>query len=562
VARTPEEVVVYRILSLAIALTLLPSPALACGGMFCDAVQPVDQAAERIVFAWAEDDECDDGLVTVEVQIAYTGDADEFAWVVPVPDIPDLFVSNDALFDVLANGTIPTHSLVRDAGECSAFRSGEGDVDTDVDTDSDTDSDLGEGGVAVIARETVGPYDTVVLQATNSGVLVEWLQEQGYAIPSDLEPVLAPYLAEQQYFVALKLASDEDAGNLSPLGMTYCGRAASIPIRLTSVAAIPDLPIEVFVLGPTRAVPDNYLHVRINEAAIDWYAGGTNYRDVVKRAADEAAGQAFATDFSGSTAAYANRIWRDGMVDVVALQQAKTSVEWLSEIGRSSLPPSSQLTALLTAWAPAPAGVDQTDFLRCPECYAHKVSGPFDAGAATDALESEILDALASAQALVDAAPHLTRLFTTMDASEMTMDPLFVFNPDVEQNLASSHTATSEYHCGLFGDDPSGATRYLVLADGRRIHLPSEDWMADHGVTELEYMDELTSPAAIVIENLGASGPGEIILDYRNQAADEAAAFGQDSEGCACTTIHRRSLAAAVLFLAALAAVRRTRGDQ
>ena len=50
-----------RLLS-ALALMLLPSPALACGGMFCDAVQPVDQAAERIVFAWAEDEECSDGL--------------------------------------------------------------------------------------------------------------------------------------------------------------------------------------------------------------------------------------------------------------------------------------------------------------------------------------------------------------------------------------------------------------------------------------------------------------------------------------------------------------------
>ena len=236
-------------------------------------------------------------------------------------------------------------------------------------------------------------------------------------------------------------------------------------------------------------------------------------------------------------------------------------MDWLTGIVYTSLPPSSQLTALLTAWAPAPAGVDQADFLQCPDCYASEVSGSFDASAATDALQSEILDALAAAQRMVDAAPHLTRLFTTMDPSEMTMDPLFVFNPDVEQELDSSHSATNEYHCGVL-DDQSDATRTLVLSDGRRIELPSEAWMADHGMTELEYMDELTSPAAIVIENLSDSGQGEIIQDYREQAADEAAQFGQaHSEGCSCATIHRRSLAAAVLFLAALATVRR-RGDQ
>jgi hypothetical protein len=550
-------VVVTRLL-LAFALTLLPSPALACGGMFCDAAQPVDQAAERIVFAWAEDETCANGLVTVEVQISYTGDADDFAWVVPVADVPELFLSNDVLFTTLANGTFPTFTLLRDFGECSgaAFES---DADTDADTDAD--SDLGPGGVNVIASETVGPYDTVVLQATNSAVLVEWLQNQGYAVPSDLEPVLQPYLAEHQYFVALKLSSDKDAGDLAPLGMAYCGDAASIPIQLTSVAAIPDLPIEVFVLGPTRAVPDNYLHVQINEAAIDWYAGANNYRDVVKRAADEAAGQAFATDFSGSTAAYASSIWREGMIDVASLRLAKTSAEWLTVIVRSSLPPSSQLTALLIAWAPAPAGVDQMDFLQCPECYADYVAGPFDASAATDALQTEILDVLAAAQRLVDSAPHLTRLFTTMDPSEMTVDPIFVFNPDIEQNIGTSHTATNEYHCDVLGRDPSGATRILALEDGRRIQLPSEDWMDRHGITELEYMEELASPAAIVIENLSDSGPGEIVADYRDQAAQEAAQFGDPStEGCACATIHSRSLAAAVLLLAALAAARR-RGD-
>ena len=78
-------------------LALVPR-ADACGGMFCNAAQPVEQAAERIVFAWAEDEECPDGLVTVEVQISYVGDAADFGWVVPVPDVPELFASTDVLF--------------------------------------------------------------------------------------------------------------------------------------------------------------------------------------------------------------------------------------------------------------------------------------------------------------------------------------------------------------------------------------------------------------------------------------------------------------------------------
>jgi MYXO-CTERM domain-containing protein len=78
-------------------------------------------------------------------------------------------------------------------------------------------------------------------------------------------------------------------------------------------------------------------------------------------------------------------------------------------------------------------------------------------------------------------------------------------------------------------------------------------------MTELEYMDELTSPAALVIENLSESGTGEIVADFREQAADEAAAFGQDANGCACAATDRRSLGAMIVFLAALGAIRRRR---
>jgi hypothetical protein len=416
------------------------------------------------------------------------------------------------------------------------------------------DSDLTPGGVNVLASETVGPYETVVLEATGADYLVDWLDDEGFAIPSDLGPVLAPYIAEHQFFVALKLASDKDAGDLAPLGMTYCGEAASIPIQLTSIASIDDLPIQAFVLGPTRAVPDNYLHVRINHAAIDWYAGGTNYRDVVKRAVDEAGGQAFATDFSGPTETFAGLVWNEGMVDLDALASAPSVVAWLEGIVFSALPPSTQLTAFLSAWAPAPPGVDQADFLQCPGCYANETSGDFDAAAATAALETEIVDVLDGAQALVDASRHVTRLFTTMDPSEMTVDPQFVFNPDLEQDLAFAHTATNEIHCGLL-EGFEGAERVLRLEDGRAVALPSLDWMDRHDTTELEYMDELTSPAAIVIEDLGASGPGQIIADYRDQAADEARAFGRR---CGCGTLpDARSLGAAFLVLAGIVGRRR-----
>ena len=502
----------------AVFLALTPR-ANACGGMFCDRTQPVEQAAERIVFAWAEDDECPDGLVTVEVQIAYTGDADDFAWVVPVPDVPELFASNDALFMALANPTVPYFLLQSESfGMCGGCACGaQASLNA---ADGGYGGDTGMNGVEVVASDRVGPYETVVLEATGASFLLDWLEEQDFAVPSDIEPVLAPYIADHQYFVALKLASDKDAGDIAPLGMTYCGSAASIPIQLTSIAAVDDLPIEVFVLGPSRAVPDNYLHVQINEAAIDWYAGGTNYRDVVKRAVDEAGGQAFVTDYSGGTEMFRWAIWNEAWIDRDALRALDGVGPWVEAILASGLPPSSQLTAFLGQWAPP--GVDPADFLQCPSCYKQ---GKFDPIAATDAFEEEIVDVLHAAQLLVDKAPRITRLFTTMDPSEMTVDPQFVFNADVDQDVAFAHFATDEQHCSAFEGRDDGERR-LRLEDGRAIALPSTDSLAEQGMTELESLGELASPAAIVIEDLGSSGPGDLVADYRATAAAEADATG------------------------------------
>jgi MYXO-CTERM domain-containing protein len=89
------------------------------------------------------------------------------------------------------------------------------------------------------------------------------------------------------------------------------------------------------------------------------------------------------------------------------------------------------------------------------------------------------------------------------------------------------------------------------------------EWMGEQGMTELEYLEELTSPAAIVIEDLSSEGEGVILADYRGVAAEAADEF---QRGCACATSmadggsSRTSLASALVLLAGLV-VRRRRQD-
>lgn len=522
------------------ALAFTARPAWACGGMFCDVALPVDQAAERIFFFYEDDDDGDGlGTVTTEVQIAYTGESEDFAWVVPVPGEPDVRLSNDAMFTAIANQTTPTFQVIRSQTGSFSFGCAT-DQSLSFKADSAGAMEDGEPGVSVVSSEAVGPYDSVVLQAQNADLLVAWLEENGYDLPDGLDAVLQPYVAADQYFVALKLQSDKDAGDIAPISMTYPAAAASIPIQLTAVAAVDDMPIEVFVFGPSRAVPDNYLHVNINEAAINWYEGADNYREVVGDAVDEAGGLAFATDYAGPASDFDGVVYFPGQVPVDQMRSYEP-IPWLESIVYSGLPGSTQLTNLLLDLVPPPAGVDGTSFLSCPGCYTVSVEG-WDADEATDRLLVEVLDVMAVQQMRIDRASWATRLFTTMDPGEMTADPVFVFNADLDQTVVAAHRARSTERVTAFSGEV--VSRTLRLDDGRAINVP-------HGDDFAAVYDTLGTPAALRIRDFGASGEGEDLFDHRADALIDADGF---NAGCS-----DEAAVAAPLALLALGFLRRRR---
>jgi MYXO-CTERM domain-containing protein len=66
----------------------------------------------------------------------------------------------------------------------------------------------------------------------------------------------------------------------------------------------------------------------------------------------------------------------------------------------------------------------------------------------------DVIDPLRRVHKLFSAYPQITRLYTTMSAMEMTVDPLFTFNPDLDV-VNNIHTATRVIECspGYFQDE-------------------------------------------------------------------------------------------------------------
>src|SRR5690349_7924448 len=88
------------------AIGLASPRSFACGGTFCDRglTMPVDQKGENILFV------VDGGHVEAHIQIQYQGDPARFAWVLPLPTVPDsITVGSQPLFASLLGATVPQY---------------------------------------------------------------------------------------------------------------------------------------------------------------------------------------------------------------------------------------------------------------------------------------------------------------------------------------------------------------------------------------------------------------------------------------------------------------------
>jgi MYXO-CTERM domain-containing protein len=554
----------FKPITLAALATLAPTAAYACGGFFCNN-DPMDQAGEQIAFG--VDSEA--GTITMHTRIFYEGTAQEFAWVVPVPENPELFLSTDQLFTQLGWQTQPQFWMeyhfdddCADGGYYYGPESSEDDSDGAL-ADADTGAG-GNSGVVVVSEQQVGAYDTVVLKATDTESLVVWLQDNDYNLPSNYATVLAPYVADGSHFVALKLQSGADSGDIAPLGLRYKGDKPTIPIQLTSIAATPDMRLEVYVFGDERAVPESYLHVQINEAAIDWFGNGSNYDDVITMAADEAGGHAFATDFSGSPSNWSGQLYWDGRYDTDALRDITNPVTYVDELMNQGFMGNATLLGIFQDHIDKPASVtvDDQSYYNCLSCYITGSEIDFDPEAMTDDMEEKIVQPLEEAESLYE-HKQVSRMTSSVSPIEMTVDPTFVLNADMG-DVANLHEADLTFACEE-GQSYVDAVRILELEGGEQILFPPQQWFWDNNESESDYLDDLTEVNAVVIEKTGASGEPEVIFDYASQQQDDfnqnnedvLDEFGEKRAGCGCNATPTASPLGLVGALGLLAIARR-----
>jgi hypothetical protein len=515
---------------------------------------PIVQAGERIAF------QVEDGVVTAHIQIQYSGTADEFGWLLPLPSVPTLDVGTDELFGQLIQQTQPIYRLIAEYdGDCPFDPGSFGGDDGASGDGGDGDGAPGEGDGPLVVQDSIGPYDYAVLEADSKEPMLAWLADNGFFVPSGTDEAVDPYIRPGAFFLALKLRKGNDVGDIQPVVVKYESDLPMIPIVLTGVAADPDMPILVWVLGEDRAIPRNYFHTEINDAELNWLGFADNYIDVITRAVDEAnEHQSFVTEYAGTTDVMRDLIDYEGrfgdLDEMRSIADAVNYIEYMSANGYAAFVPgsfgfffTSQTLAILQQHLPVPAGLlayltDQGlsagDYYNSIRYYVEQlaVEQPelfeeldleFDSIELTDELGERVVEPTLAAGELFRKNSYMTRLFTTMSPDEMTTDPVFSFNPDLP-DVSNQHEAHITYYCGVIDEDtPTTTPATLTTEDGWELAFP--DGTGNNPWTDANW------PISRYIRVDREEGESEVVRDNSEairRVIRERSPIEDDGDGC------------------------------
>jgi hypothetical protein len=497
----------------ALGLLAWPRTAEACGGTFCDGGNPsmaVEQTGETILFVF------DGQYVEAHVQIEYDGgDASQFAWIVPLPRVPEVSVGSWRLIENSLEATVPvygysTTTTCNDSGGIDPSGPGSGFIQS-------PDGGAASGGDPppnVVAHDTVGAFEYVVLDGGTPESVNDWLTEEGYAPNPTAPNILAEYLDEDMVFIAFKLRHFAGTDDIHPVVIRYEGNEPCVPLRLTRIAATEDMPIRVLFLGDERVLPTNYKHIQLNRARLDWFGLGDNYEQLVTRAIDEGGSRGFVTEYAGPSDLIDRDNLRTKGLDASVFETMEVTdvvdqlvAYGLMECGRECTYAHELAPSLLSEFVPVPDGFEALEFYACLECYAEFIDmSAWDGAAFAQAFQERVLDPMDHAREVLDTWPHMTRLYTRISPEEMLIDPMFAEVaglPDVPNRLG----AQREFDC---------CGESMALPGGRRIRTSGAwpQWGADMPWAERV---EQWNPVGPPLVEMNASEAIDAIVQAHNQ---------------------------------------------
>ncbi|MEU1402343.1 DUF2330 domain-containing protein [Streptomyces sp. NPDC005728] len=235
--------VVLALLGVQLGWLIAPAYACGCGAMVADPASQIAVSSEQSLLRW------DGRQEQIVMRLTVGGDADRAAWIMPVPHRATVRLGDPALFDQLATAIAPVHRTRYH------FWPRNGDWPFDDQDDAAAAAPPAAGGVDVVDRQRLGPFDVARLTATDPAALDTWLHDNGFTFPARLRTALQPYVDRRWEYVAVRLAPRSSHtplhGALDPLHLTFASDRPVYPMRLSRLARTPQS-LGLYVLAAHR----------------------------------------------------------------------------------------------------------------------------------------------------------------------------------------------------------------------------------------------------------------------------------------------------------------------
>jgi hypothetical protein len=276
----------------------IPSVAYACGGCFAATETQQIVTDHRMAMAIGPSESI------LWDQIRYTGNPEDFAWILPVWGDVRVELAAGEFFDELEQGSaVQVTSPFVNIG-CGGGGGGFGCGAASFSADGSSRTE--DAGVQILNQETVGPYQTVTLRGDTTDALTTWLRANGYALPDSMVPVVEYYQERQMDFLALRLSPGEGVQAMQPVRIRYSTANMVLPLRMVAAGVGDKVGITLWVFGNTRYEPVNFGVGYIDESELvwDWDTNTSNYRTLFENRIESLGGRAWIIEHATTREAF------------------------------------------------------------------------------------------------------------------------------------------------------------------------------------------------------------------------------------------------------------------
>jgi len=222
----------------------------------------VSSDAQQALLLWQE------GVETLHVRSTYTGPTTDFAWVIPVPGRPTVERSSWDLFEQAEKATRP-QVTVEKAEVFRGLNIGCSAPTTKVGTETLPT------GVRQIETLAIRELHIDIVQASNSGGFLRWLDNHQYVVTAEAKPIFQEYIDKGFYFIVTKInkssawakrkdVTETVSGGLTPLAIGFATERPFYPLAISAISSASENELLLLCAARERLDPVEYASTELS----------------------------------------------------------------------------------------------------------------------------------------------------------------------------------------------------------------------------------------------------------------------------------------------------------